>query len=234
MDVHFDGVGADGGIPVVELLLELSAREYDAGAVRKRNEQGVFLGGEQHGLSVKENLARFGADQQLAALDRGFAAARGAAQQRADARRELVEVIGLHQIVVCARVKPLNAILHRVAGRGDKHRQVHLLGARLAQNRQAVLARQPEIENHQRKGSRAQRDDGRVAVLNPVDGISFGLQSVDDAVANHLIVFNKQNTHGKSLAWQNSQAAGADAGIGKHSQMIRHSGPRKIASASRL
>ena len=85
MHVHFDGVGAHGGIPVVELFFELAAREHNARTVGKRHKKGILLGGEQYRLAAEKDFAGFRLDDEFASLNRGLAAADGAAQKGTDA-----------------------------------------------------------------------------------------------------------------------------------------------------
>ena len=173
----------------------MTAREHDARAIGQSDQKSIFLGGEQHRFAVVEHFAGFGLDKKLAALNCGLAAACGTAQQRADTRGELVKIKRLDQVVVSAGVQPFDTVGHGIAGRRHEHRRVNAARAHFLQYADAVFARQTQIQNDKRKRSGTQSDQSGIAVLHPVDGIAFGFEPVDDAFADHLIVFNQKNSH---------------------------------------
>ena len=74
MHVHFDGVRAHGGIPVVKLFFQLAAGQHDARTVGERDEKRVLLGGKENRFAVVENFSGFRFDEESPAFDRGFAA----------------------------------------------------------------------------------------------------------------------------------------------------------------
>ena len=76
-----------------------------------------------------------------------------AAQQRADARGELVQIEGLDEVVVGARIQALHAIGDRIACGDDEHRQRLTARAQRLQQLQAVAPGQPQIEQQTSKGS---------------------------------------------------------------------------------
>ena len=72
---------------------------------------------------------------------------------------------------------------------------MNLLSTGFFKYREPVFAGEPQIQNHERKRGCSKSDQRGVAVLNPVDGIAFGLETVDDAFTDHFIVFNEKDSH---------------------------------------
>lgn len=90
-----------------------------------------------------------------------------AAQQRADAGLELVNVEGLDQIVVRARIQPRDAVAGGVARGEDQHRHRVGGGAQALQHLQPVHARQAEVEHGEREVLVGERVQRARAVLHP-------------------------------------------------------------------
>ena len=103
------------------------------------------------------------------------------AQQRADARGELVELERLHEVIVGAGVEARDAIGDRVARGQDQHGPRVAAPAHRAQHVEALLARQAEIEQQEVVHVLRERELGGAAVLHPVDGEAVLLQSALDA-----------------------------------------------------
>jgi hypothetical protein len=131
-------------------------------------------------------------------LVHGLGAPGGTAQQRADARQQLVQVVGLEHIVVGAGVQPGDAVGLGVARGGDQHRRAVEPGAQRAQHAQAVAARQAQVQHHQVVGVVTQRGVGHVAITHPVDGVMLGAQQVQHGLADHRIVFHQEQAHGQA------------------------------------
>jgi C-terminal processing protease CtpA/Prc len=81
-----------------------------------------------------------------------------------------------------------------VARGQDEHGQAVAAPAQVGQHRQAIPARQAEIEHAGVVGVIEQREAGRFAVAHPVDRIVTEFQAGDDAVAENRVVFNQQNS----------------------------------------
>ncbi len=79
----------------------------------------------------------------------------GAAHQRAQPRRQFVQVDRLDHVVVGADVEPADAVGHRVARGQHQHRQRHAGAAHGCQHVHAVLQRQAQVEH--RRGIAARR-----------------------------------------------------------------------------
>ncbi|MNT23159.1 hypothetical protein D3C72_1585710 [compost metagenome] len=114
----------------------------------------------------------------------------GAAQQRADAGEQLVQVVGFEHVVVRPRIQPFNALGYGVAGSGDQNRGAVLAGAQVAQHGDAVALGQTQVQQHEVVGLGAQGGVGRIAVTRPVHSVVFGAQQVLHGFADHGVVFN--------------------------------------------
>ena len=101
-----------------------------------------------------------------------------AAQDRPHPRRELVEAEGLDEVVVGARIEPGDTVGHRVARRDDQNAHLVACTAQVAQQLEAALPRQSEVEQHQRVRivGGVERNARRLPVLHPVDRIAVLLQ----------------------------------------------------------
>ena len=67
-----------------------------------------------------------------------------------------------------------------------------LFGAQLLQQVEAVEAWQAEVEQEQVEGFRAQRMQGRHAILQPVEGVAFGAQGHANPLAEGTVIFDKE------------------------------------------
>src|ERR1051326_4080607 len=102
MDMHLDAVARDLLAPAVEALLELRARERLSGPVEERLQERELAPRHADLAPEVAHLVRRRIDAETAELDHGLRAARVAPHERTDARGELVELEGLHQIIVGA------------------------------------------------------------------------------------------------------------------------------------
>ena len=124
-----------------------------------------------------------------------------AAQQRTDARQQFVDVVGLEHVIVGPGVQPCNALADLVACGDDDHQRGVLARAQGAQHVQSVAFGQAQVEQHQVVGLAAQGAVGHVAVFHPVHRKVLGAQHVEHGLADHRVVFYKQQAHG----WQDRQ-----------------------------
>src|SRR6202012_1104801 len=111
------------------------------------------------------DLAGVGVQLQVADLERGGAARRPTAQQRADPRQQLLALEGLDQVVVGARVEAGDAVPGLGAGGPQQDRHV-ALHAQAPADLDPVEAGEAEVE-HDQVGDEPDRDVER---LDPVGG----------------------------------------------------------------
>lgn len=108
--MHFHGVAADLLVPAVEALLELGARKYRSRPRGEGLQDGVFA--SRDGMQGRRvGVPRASPDQgsgDHAPL--GAPSGRRTPGQRTNARRQLVQIKRLHQVVVRAGVEPFDTL----------------------------------------------------------------------------------------------------------------------------
>ena len=113
---------------------------------------------------------RVGVQREVADAQRGHPARRAAAQQRAQAREQLLALERLDQVVVGADVEALDARLERVARGQDQDRRVVAVVAQALGDVDAVQPREAEVQDD---------DVGqeRVRLVEPADAVGASLTS---------------------------------------------------------
>ncbi|MCY1370996.1 hypothetical protein D9M69_581210 [compost metagenome] len=175
------------------------AREHQAGPRQKGFEHRPFARRQHHRLAIHRDFACGRVDAHALVFVHRLGAPGSAAQQGADAREQFVHVVGLEHVVVGPGIQPLDALLHRIAGGGDQHRQAVLARAQRPQHRQTIAPGQAQVEQQQVVVLRAQRRVGQLAVLHPVHRVVFGAQQIEHGLADHGVVFYQQQSHGGFL-----------------------------------
>ena len=117
------------------------------------------------------------------------------AHQRAETRREFVEVEGLDEVIVGARVESAHAIGNRVARGDHQHRHGEAALAQRGEQFETGFPGQAQVEQHQFVHRVGQREFGRAAVLDPVDAVTLLAQPVVHGGADHRVIFNEQQAH---------------------------------------
>ena len=131
-----------------------------AGMGQEQPQQLKFLEGQRDALTLRRDgvavqIQRYAAaGQPVALLGRG-----AAPQHRLDAGDHLHHAEGLHQIVVGPHVETLYLIVFHALGGGHDNGNIPGLGrlAQIAQQRNAVLAGQHHVQQHQLRRLRFQR-----------------------------------------------------------------------------
>ena len=116
-------------------------------------------------------------------------------EQRTDAGQQLPRVKGLREIIIRARVQPLNAVLKRRLCCQHQNRRPTALRAHLPRDLIAVHARHHHVENEQIIYARLGIFRPRLAVMHRLDGKSLPLQHGPERVRKQDLVFNDQNFH---------------------------------------
>ena len=117
------------------------------------------------------------------------------AHQRADTRREFVEVEGLDQVIVGAGVESAHAVGDRVARGDHQHGHGEAALAQRGEQFETGFPGQAQVEQHQFVHRVGQREFGRAAVLDPVDAVTLLAQPVVYGGADHRVIFNEQQAH---------------------------------------
>jgi hypothetical protein len=108
----------------------------------------------------------------------------------AHARRKLVEVEGLHEVIVGAGVEPRHAIGHCIARGDDEHRDRRGFRTPRLEQRKPVAARKSQVEQHDVIGRGCDRRVGVATIAYPIDGVAFLAQALAGGLADHGIVFD--------------------------------------------
>ena len=166
--------------------------------MREQAQQLELLRGERHRLALQPDLARGFADAQraeheiLLALGRARGTAFGTAQQRAHAREQHHGIHGFHHVIVGAGLEADDVVEIGVARGQDQDRHfVH--AAQLAADRQAILAGQQQVEQHEAWLLAREPLHGAIAAL--LDGhtqavlLEVGSRELREA----RVVFDQQN-----------------------------------------
>jgi hypothetical protein len=202
------------------VLGDVGAPDHLAGAAREVFEQRVLTAGQQHFSAAAEHAPRRRVDFDRADGDPlGRQRAALAARQGAQPRQQLAEVERLGQVVVGARVEPGDARFDGITRRQHEDRHVGARRAQLAAHRQAVAARQHDVE-----------DDGVVVVLlallrrgdavgRNVDGIRVFAKPFRDESRRARLVLHQQDPHRSSLSF-------VGLAVGLHAAHGREKGQR--------
>ncbi len=150
-----------------------------------------------------------------AAAQRCVGEPRGAAQQRAQAREQLLDVKRLDEIVVGARLQAFDLVLPAAVGGENEHGVAMLARAQRANDVDAGELRQAEIHHRDVDGVLAAVVERLLAVAGGVDGIALGAQPLDELLAQRRLVLDDQHAHGGSRPGLiSASAAGAGRGCG--------------------
>ena len=151
------------------------------------------------GRSAPEHLARDRIQRQVGELQLLHAPGR-TAEQRAQAREQLLQREGLHQVVVGARVEAGNAVADRASGRQHQDRHGRALGAQLPRDLEAVDAGQHHVEHDRVGGGVRHGGEGLRAVLGEHELVPLGLERPHERVAHGRLVLDDQEAHRSSTA----------------------------------
>jgi D-alanyl-D-alanine carboxypeptidase/D-alanyl-D-alanine-endopeptidase (penicillin-binding protein 4) len=124
-------------------------------------------------------------------LDGRITPPRRAPQHRAHARRDLVEIEGLDDVIVRAGVQPGHTVPDVIARGQHDDRGGVAAPPQLAQHVEAVAPRQAEIEQHQVERRRAQRRGRGLAVAHPIHGKAGRAQRRLQPLCNHGVVLDQ-------------------------------------------
>ena len=138
------------------------------------------------------DLVGVGVQREVADDDRGAAARRAAAQQRAQAGEQLLALEGLDQVVVGAGVEALDARLERVA-RGE-HEDRDVVGrAQPARHLHAVELGQPEVEDDEVGVEGGRLVERRLAVAGDAHLVALQAQRALQDLGDLLVVLDDEH-----------------------------------------
>ena len=120
MDVDLDRVALDFLAEAVEALLDLGPRVNGAGSLQEQLQQREFARRERHLHTVLGDAVRCRVELHALVREHRRRAARAPAQECTDARRELIQIEGLHQVIVGSGVETCDPVRDGIA-RGDDY-----------------------------------------------------------------------------------------------------------------
>ena len=141
------------------------------------------------------DLARVGVEAQVADRERGAAARRAPAHQRADPRQQLLALERLDEVVVGAAVESLDAVVGLGARGEDQDRDV-ALGAQPAADLDAVEPRQAEVEDDEVGDELLGRRERLLAVGRGAHLVALLAQGAAQHVGDLVVVLDDQHAAG--------------------------------------
>src|SRR3954451_15761396 len=222
-DEDLDRVRLREGVIAPDLVEQPLARDHDALVAHQVLEQLELALRELDAALAAVHLVRVRVELQVARGQRGGAARRPAAQQRAHAGQQLLALEGLDEVVVGARVEALDARLQRVASGEHEDRDV-AVGAQPLGHLHAVQAREAEVEQddigHVGPGV-AQR---ALSVADEADLVALQAQGTLQRLGDLDIVFHDEHAGRASL--RRHADKGRAAPLGKVNAFWRRKGRR--------
>ncbi len=170
---------------------QLLLRDQAPGARQQDFQQAEFARREIEHLLVDVGAAPDLVVDQRAVADDGRAAAGAAPGQGAHPRFQFRQGERLGHVVVGAQVEALDALLDRVGGGEDQHRQQGRAGAQAAQHFQAGHARQAEVEDEEVELLGGEGGVGVGAVAHAIDRVAGLAQGARQPVREYAIIFCK-------------------------------------------
>src|SRR5712692_7118093 len=199
VDVDVDDIGREVERVLPDPSLDLGPVNDFASPAQQQLEQRAFPSGQPDDLAFAQDLARFRIVGQVGEGQRSGRRRFRAARQRAQPGEQLPEGEGLDQIVVGARVQPLDLVLHGVARGQHQDLRLDALGPELAAKLEAVAgAGQEQIQNQQIVGSRLDAGERGIRVSGHFDGIALLRQALLQELGDLLLVLDDENLHAES------------------------------------
>ena len=172
------------------LLKQLLLGHRAAAAVHQRGQHRQFTRRQRQRLALQQEIA-FVVIGQRAILQRRLRGADAAAQQRPNARFQLIQFERLGEVIVRPQIQALHPIGHVGARRQQQHRQILPALAQARQQIRAVQTRQRHIQHCQRIAFVEQQMIGRHAVRGDVDGKAGAGQRLLQPVRQLGVIFNQ-------------------------------------------
>ena len=195
--VHFDGIGewVEGLVP--HMLGNFFAPDHTARIASQIFEQRVLFRRQRNLPSAARRRLRRGVQHQI--LDRypmrpQFART---TQERAQPRQQLPKFEGLGEIVVCAGIEAMHAVVGGIA-RGEHQDGKEQAGlAQAPANLEAIRRGNHHVENGEIVGVDGGLIQRILAGRGHVHGIGLLAQPLGHEISDSRIVFHQENAHGR-------------------------------------
>ena len=209
VDVNVQRVGDEVVGLAPDVPVDPRPRENLAGMAEEEDKHCQLLGRQVQGMAGPLGLLRRQVDAHVAIGERHYLERATATYQGAGAGEQLLEGKWLAEIIVGAGVESAHPVADRVARREEEHGRGPTLAAMALQDRQAVRAGQPPVEDDEIPFAVPQRVLGRIAVASVRDGETLVRQPVDNRSSEACVVLDHQNParHGNSSDLATSHVA---------------------------
>src|SRR6185312_4798707 len=200
-DVDVEGVRREAEVVAPDALEDQRPRQHLARVEEEQLEQRELGPRQLDPLAAARHLARAGIELDVGEAERLAGAVAGAAQQRADAREQLLERERLRQVVVGAGVEPLDPVLDLRARGQHQDRNLAALAAQRPRDLEPVDARHQHVEHH-RVGLRLVLEalERLRPVLGQLDLVALELERAPQRLPDGPLVVDHQDLHRRIVA----------------------------------
>ena len=151
----------------------------------------IFLAGQVHALAADFDRLGVEIDDQVAGVDDRLGVALGAADDRVDARDQLVLVERLGHVVVGAEAEALDLVLDAGEAGEDQDRRLDLRDPQRAQHLEARHVGQVQVEQDDVVIVELAEIDAFFAEIGGVDVEALGFEHQLDGLSGRAVVFNQ-------------------------------------------
>src|SRR6478735_12161940 len=198
-DEHLEHVRIAIEVLLVDVLGEVGLRDQLTRVQHQILEHLVLIAGQVDALALHAHGLRGKIQRHRAAIQRRLAPARGAAQQRVDAREQFLDVEGLDEVIVGASLQSLDLVLPRRTRGEDQDGEFLAFGAQVAHQVHARHLGQAQVDHGDVEGQFATVVQAFLAVGGGIHGEAFALQARGKGFAQRGFIFNQQDAHVVSL-----------------------------------
>lgn len=195
-DVDVDDVAFDGGVEVVDVLPDFGAGDGAIDIEGEVFEECIFAGAQFDFAAGAADLAEGGVDFEIADADGGGMGIVLAADECADAGKELGEFEGFDEVVVGTEIEAPDAVLGGVASGEDEDVAGGVRGAQGFEDGEAVDLGEHEVEDDDIVLSGAGEAESVFAVAGGIDSVTGFLEALDHGFAERCEIFDDENAHG--------------------------------------
>ena len=192
-DVDFQRVRQPVIALVPDVLVDPGPGENLAGVAEEVGQERIFFGREIEGVPGPLDALGGQVDRHVGRGQDGAGPSLRAAKHGAEPGQQFVERERLAEVVIRASIEPRDPVGDGVSGGQEQDGRVAVALAEAAEDRQAVLARQPPVEDHEIPVAVLQHRPGDLAIGDPLGDVPFLAQPSDDRCGDQLVVFDHQD-----------------------------------------
>ena len=189
---HVDGAVLAVVADATQLGKDFFAGQHPTGVAGQQPQKVELGAGQIDTLALEPGLAGGVVDFQVLERQAAFAADLGSVkttQQGTHACQQYPRLHRLRHIIVGAHLEPQD-LIHVVGPRGQHQDRTTVVAANTTTDRQAILARQHQIQNHQIRLQRQNTIDAATAVILQAHSEAVGFEVVPRQTSETLIIFD--------------------------------------------